>query len=280
MKNTSLIMSAALASLIAGAAAAQTTALTDNSAASTGVTSLERQIADERTAAENTRRFGNEGRSVGTYGSLAFRMSSTSNDGNTDADAGLGLRYGTFDGVNGLDVTASFKYGRTNGVDTENTLLAGANYRRNLTDSFFGYGKVDVSLDKLTTVPNEYTQDIFVGAGVGYRIFNSRDLQWSVQAGPGYRFGQVVGAPDVSEAAASVSNNIFYSLTDTAYITNDTDVIYSEFATTVTNELALNVSLTDTLSLRTSYTTNYNDKTDVKFSDAENVFGASVVYNF
>ena len=57
-------------------------------------------------------------------------------------------------------------------------------------------------------------------------------------------------------------------------------MIYSETATTVTNDLALSVALTDTLALRTSYTTNFNDQTDATFSDAENTFGVSVVYNF
>jgi putative salt-induced outer membrane protein len=115
---------------------------------------------------------------------------------------------------------------------------------------------------------------------LGYRIFNDAGTQWSVQAGPGYRVAEVVGGSDVSEAAASVSSNFYKSLTDTTYVTNDTDVIYSEFATTVTNELALNVSLTDALTLRTSYATNYNDQTDNTFSDAENTFGVAAVYSF
>uniref|UniRef100_UPI004047E131 hypothetical protein n=1 Tax=Yoonia sp. TaxID=2212373 RepID=UPI004047E131 len=57
-------------------------------------------------------------------------------------------------------------------------------------------------------------------------------------------------------------------------------MIYSDTATTVTNDLALNVALTDTLVMRTSCTTNFNDASDDTFSDAENIFGVSVVYNF
>lgn len=63
-------------------------------------------------------------------------------------------------------------------------------------------------------------------------------------------------------------------------MTNDTDVIYSEFATTVTNELALNVAVSNALTLRTSYTTNFNDQTYNVFSDAGNTFGVAAVYNF
>ncbi|MEJ6396299.1 DUF481 domain-containing protein [Yoonia sp. 208BN28-4] len=278
MNTTTLVMSAALASLIAGAASAQTTAFANDGATAQAVDDLEEQIADDRD--RDIGSFGNEGRTVGSYGSVAMRASSTSNDGDTNADVGIGLRYGTYDGVNGFDVTASFKYGQTNGTETENQLLAGVDYRRDFSDAFFGYGKVEASFDRLTTTVGEYEQDVFVGAGLGYRIFNTDDLQWSIQAGPGYRIAEVVGGDTVNEAAASVSNNVYYSLSDVAYITNDTDVIYSEFATTVTNELAVNVALSDTLSLRTSYATKYNDQTDDAFSDAENTFGASVVYNF
>lgn len=276
--KTNVFVIAALGGFIASAAVAQTTAFANEDAAADAVSDLEEQIAED--AERDVSRFGNEGRDVGTYGSVALRGTSTSNDGATSSDFGVGLRYGTFDGVNGIDVTASYAYGSENGVQSENSLLAGIDYRRDFGDTIFAYAKADASFDKLSTTPGEYSQDIFVGAGIGYRIFNDADFQWSVQAGPGYRIAEVVGGGEVKEAAASLSSNVFNSLTDTTYITNDTDVIYSEFATTVTNELAVNVALTDTLSLRTSYATNFNDQTDSTFKDAENTFGVSVVYNF
>lgn len=278
MNEKLLFGASAIAILLAGAVSAQTTAFTLDGATDDAIDDLEELIDDERNP--EIRVFGNEGRTPGTYGSLAFRASSTSNDGDTNSDVGLGLRYGSYDGVNGFDVTGNFKYGVTNGVETENQLLAGIDYRRDFGTAFFGYGKAEASFDRLTTTTGEFVQDIFVGVGAGYRIVDTGDVQWSVQAGPGYRFGQVVGAADVSEAAISVSSNAYYSLSDTVYLTNDTDVIYSEFATTVTNELAVSVSLTDTLSLRTSYATKFNDQTDDTFSDAENTFGASVIYSF
>ena len=277
MKTNTLII-AAISGFVATGAMAQTTTFDNSTAAADAVESIEDSITDA--AERDVSKFGNEGREVGSYGSVSVRGTSTSNDGATSADVGVGLRYGTFDGVNGIDVTAAFTYGETNGVATENNLQAGIDYRRDFNDTLFAYAKANASFDKLSTTVGEYEQDIFVGAGLGYRIFNTADTQWSVQAGPGYRVANVVGGGEVSEAAASVSSNVFKSLTDTTYVTNDTDVIYSETATTVTNDLALNVSLSDSLILRTSYTTNFNDQTDTQFSDAENTLGVSVVYNF
>ena len=80
--------------------------------------------------------------------------------------------------------------------------------------------------------------------------------------------------------AASVSSNFYRSLSQTSYVTNDTDVIYSESSTLVNNDLALNVAMTNTLSLRTSLTTSFDDSIDNDFGDASNTLGVSVVYNF
>jgi len=277
MKTNTLII-AAISGFVATGAMAQTTTFDNSTAAADAVESIEESITDA--AERDVSKFGNEGREVGSYGSVSLRGTTTSNDGATSSDVGVGLRYGTFDGVNGIDVTAAFVYGEDDGVQTENNLQLGIDYRRDFNDTMFAYAKANASFDKLSTTVGEYEQDVFVGAGLGYRIFNTADTQWSVQAGPGYRAANVVGGGEVSEAAASVSSNVFKSLTDTTYVTNDTDVIYSETATTVTNDLAINVALTDTLTMRTSYTTNFNDQSDATFSDAENTLGVSVVYNF
>ncbi|MFY9206345.1 MAG: DUF481 domain-containing protein [Yoonia sp.] len=277
MKTNTLII-AAISGFVATGAMAQTTTFDNSTAAADAVESIEDSITDA--AERDVSKFGNEGREVGSYGSVSLRGTTTSNDGATSSDVGVGLRYGTFDGVNGIDVTAAFVYGEDDGVQTENNLQLGIDYRRDFNDTMFAYAKANASFDKLSTTVGEYEQDVFVGAGLGYRIFNTADTQWSVQAGPGYRAANVVGGGEVSEAAASVSSNVFKSLTDTTYVTNDTDVIYSETATTVTNDLAINVALTDTLTMRTSYTTNFNDQSDATFSDAENTLGVSVVYNF
>ncbi|SEV98912.1 putative salt-induced outer membrane protein [Cognatiyoonia koreensis] len=277
MKQNVFVL-AAIAAVMSSSAIAQTTAFDNRDAALDAVDDLEEAISED--AERDIRNFGNEGREVGSYGSLALRGTSTSNDGDTSNDLGIGLRWGTYDGVNGFDATASFAYGDDDGVETENNLLIGLDYRRDFSDAFFGYAQADAAFDRLSETEGEYSQDVFIGAGVGYRILNSADTQWSVQAGPGYRFAEVVGGADVEEAAASVSSNFFTSLTETSYVTNDTDVIYSDTATTVTNELALNVDVTETLTMRTSYSTNFNDQTDNSFSDAENKFGIAAVYNF
>jgi len=276
--KTNIFIVAATAALVANAGFAQTSAFANQDRTSDALDDLDDAIEDA--AERDTFTFGTEGREVGAYGSLSLRGTSTSEDGETSSDLGVGLRYGTFDGVNGIDATASFIYGEDDGTETDNQLLAGVDYRRNFGESFFGYAKAELAFDRLAEDTGETTQDIFVGAGVGYRILNSNTSQWTIQVGPGYRFADVVGQDRVEEAAASLSSNYFRSLTDTSYITNDTDVIYSDYSTTVSNDLALNVALNNELVLRTNLATAYDDAVDEDFSDAKNTLGVSVVYNF
>ena len=276
MKN--IFVLAAISGFVATGAVAQTSAFENEDRAADSVEDLEEQIEED--AERDAIVFGTEGRTIGTYGSVSLRATSTNDDDETASDVGVGLRYGMFDGVNGIDTTASFLFSEEDGEETENQLLVGADYRRNFGDAFFGYAKADLFFDRLAEDAGDIEQDVFVGAGVGYRIFNSNDLQWSVQAGPGYRLIDTVGEERVEEGAVSVSSNVFYSLSETSYLTNDTDVITSDFSTTVSNDAAVNVSLSEAMVLRTSLSTVYDDSEDEDFGDARNTLGISVVYNF
>lgn len=289
--KTNVFIIAAISGFVATGAMAQTTAFDNADATVDAVDDIEEAITDA--AERDIGTFGNEGREIGSYGSVSLRGTADKTNGVESSDVSVGLRYGTFDGVNGIDVTAAFTYGTDEAVETTNKLQAGVDYRRDFNDTIFAYAKADIYLNKLAdqdyadevaadaTYDEEAdsSQDLFVGAGIGYRIYNSADTQWSIQAGPGYRSKTVLGV-ETNEAAASVSSNLFKSLTETSYVTNDTDVIYSESSTTVNNELALSVSLTDTLALRTSLATKFDDASDDSFADTDNTIGVSVVYNF
>jgi putative salt-induced outer membrane protein len=284
-KTVNIFVVAATAATIAGAAVAQTTTFTNEDAAADQFDDLQEQIADD--AERDVGRFGNEGRVVGTYGSVALRATAYNDDngsadgtGDDNANVGLGLRYGTFDGVNGIDVTAAYNYSEDNGDEAQNQLLLGADYRRNFGPRYFGYAKLDASQDRAAENLDDNYVDVFLGAGLGYRILNDATSQWSIQAGPGYRYTETVGGFDNSEAAASISSNYYRSLSATSYVTNDTDLIYSDTSTLLTNDLALNVAMTNALSLRTSLSTSFDDSVDDTFGDASNTLGVAVVYNF
>ena len=285
-----LLSAAVITGFVGSMAAAQTTTFDNQGAAETAFDDLQDDIEDQNE--RDFDGFGIDGRDLGTYGSVALRYSASAQGGNVDSsDLGIGLRYGSFDGVNSYDVNLAYVYGETDEVKTTDRLLGGVDYRRMFGQSFFGYAQGDFFIDNcadscfgdgetLADRLNDRQRDVFVGFGVGYRIYNTDQIQWSVQAGPGYRFIDTVGNEEIDEVAASVSSNLFYAFNPNISLTNDTDIIYSEELTTVSNDLAVSVALGNNLSLRTSYQVSFDDKDDDIFEDGSSILGASIVYNF
>ncbi|SIO21836.1 DUF481 domain-containing protein [Vannielia litorea] len=233
--------------------------------------------AIEDDAERDIDRFGNEGRPQGFTGSFALRGIASS--GNTDSlDLGVGTDLGYVWGQNGLELNLSYAYGEDEGVKTEESMFYGLEYTRDFTPNTFGFAKVQGSVDEFSS----YKTDTFASFGVGYRIFNDDTRQWSIQAGPGYRFAELndLTSGDVDEAAFGISSDYAHKLTETLYLTMDTDVITSESDTVVFNDLALSVAVSKALALRTSVLTEYHSDPLPGFDDTDNTFGVSLVYSF
>ncbi|ARU00509.1 DUF481 domain-containing protein [Yoonia vestfoldensis] len=221
-------------------------------------------------------RFGNEGRPQGFTGSIAAR--GEFNSGNTDnASIGIGADLNYVQGVNGYQLLLSYTFGESDGVTDEESLFYGLEYTRDLSPRLYGFAKVQGSVDEFSS----FETDTFASFGAGYRILNDAGHQWSIQAGPGYRFAEFndVTSGDISEAALGIGSNYAIRLTPTTMLTNDTDVIASESDTVVYNDLAISVSVSETLALRTSLLSEYHTDPEPGFDDTDNSFGISMVYS-
>ncbi len=281
-KTTNVFVAATIASFVGGAAMAQQSIFTDPT--EDRIEDLQEDIDDD--FERDVEVFGNEGRALGFTGSISARGTATS--GNTDStDIGVGTQLGFFDGVNGHKLALSYVYGEDDaGVTTEDSLFATYDYTRDFSTNFFGFAKIQAQYDG-EAEDGAFEDDAFVGFGVGYRIFNSPDMQWSVQAGPGYRVANLSDpegvfdtVTDFDEAALSLSSDYYTRISPTVFVTNDTDILSSESDTSVINELGLNVSMTDQLALRTSLLTEYHTDPLGDADDTDNTFGLSLVYTF
>jgi len=233
--------------------------------------------AIESDAERDVAAFGNEGRPQGFTGSFALRGIAAS--GNSESvDIGIGTDLDYVDGPNGYGLQLNYSFGSEAGVKTEESLIYGLEYTRDFTPQFFGFAKLQGSSDSFASITN----DTFVGVGAGYRIINRPDLQWSVQAGPGYRFANLsaVAAADVSEAAFAISSDYSHKLSDRVSVTNDTDIIASNFDTAVLNDLAISLAMSEGFALRASLLTEYHSDPEPGFSNTDNTAGISLVYSF
>lgn len=272
-----LTKSTLIAALVAGmasAAAAQDSTFASQTAARDGVNDLQRQIREDRRRDVGT--FGTTGRKVGWTGNFALRGSMSAGNTNT-ADLGAGARLGYFDGVNGHRFNGSYSIAEKDNVRTKDSLLLGYDYTRELSSNLYAFGKLNLTYDKFSS----YKTDAFAGVGVGMRVIQNADTQWSVQAGPGYREARLNdGTVAIKSGAAAVSSYFKTKLAGNMSLTNDTDVLWSRQNTRVTNELGLNVAMTDALALRSSLTTQYNSAPAAGFKNTDHTLGMSLVYSF
>jgi len=273
--KTNVFIIAATAALIASSASAQNLIGRDTVAGDRNEDLIE---AIEDDAERELDRFGNEGRPEGFTGSVALRGIIQS--GNTDTtNIGIGSDMNYVFGPNGVELQLNYAYSDDDETDAEESLFYGLEYTRDFTPQVFGFAKLQGSADNATDA--QFETDTFLSFGAGYRIFNDADRQWSVQAGPGYRFAELndVTEGDLDEGAFGVSSDYAHKLTDTVFFTNDTDIIASESDTVVFNDLALSVAMTDTLALRTSVLTEFHTEPG-DAEDTDNTFGVSLVYSF
>lgn len=274
MKTTAnIFMSAVIASFVAGAATAQESAFDNRGAAGDSFEDLTDAIDDD--AERDIDPFGNLGRQVGWDGSFALRA--TASTGNTDStDLGLGASVGYYDGRNGYDLTLTYSYGEDAGVKTEDSLLYGLEYTRDINDRFYAYGQVQGSHDPFAS----YVEDTFAGVGVGYRVIDRADAEWNIAFGPGYRWAEQSDGTKIEEEALSLSSNYASRLSSNMMLTMDTDIIGSESDVVLYNDLGVNVAMTNALALRTSIATEYHTDPLPGDKDTDNTFGVSLVYSF
>lgn len=278
MKNKATFTTSAIAliaAMSATAASAQTLIGRDTVAEDRNEDLIE---AIEDDAERTLDRFGNEGRPQGFNGSFALRGIAESGN-NESVNLGIGSDINYVWGQNGIELQLNYAYTDDDDSDPEESLYYGLEYTRDFNPVTFGFAKVQGSVDSATDA--QFETDTFVSFGAGYRIFNEADRQWSVQAGPGYRFAELndVTKGDVSEGAFGLSSDFAQKLTETVALTADTDVIWSESDTVVFNDLAISVAMTDALSLRTSLLTEYHTEPGTA-KHTDNTFGVSLVYSF
>ena len=243
-----------------------------DSAVDNRIEDLNDDITDD--FSRDTNPFGNQGRKLGFDGSLALSGSATS--GNTDNTAlGLGVDLGYYDGKNGYQLQLSYQYADTDGSVTDDSLLYDLEYSRDFNRDYFGFAQLQGSIDSFPVD----TSDNFAGVGVGYRVYNTRDLQWTVAAGVGYRVSDLNNLDDLNEGAVSLSSDYFARLNEAVSFSMDTDVITSDSDTVIFNDAGINVALNNQLAMRTSLVTEYHTDPDVGRDDTDNSLGVSLVYN-
>jgi len=220
------------------------------------------------------------------YGSPEFReglsgsasLSYTGKTGATDSsEFSLGARLRQANGPMVQTIGVVIDFAESGSVKSKEDVFGiyDANYF--FDDSFYGFVLGRVKTDGLAETADDVKTDAFVGFGPGYRIINTPDLSWRVQAGIGVSYLKDGLDDSVTETGYIASSRLYWRISDTLFATNDTDILESDTATRVNNDLGLNVRMSDMFATRISYLTEYNDSRAVR---SENKLGVALVYSF
>ena len=273
-KTTELFAAASAMALVATSALAQAE-LIGTEALDDRIEDIEEVTEEEFEEAQDEARFGFGAYPPGFSGSLS--ASGFLTGGNTDTfNAALGgrIRYGA--GPTNLSFGVAAFYGEDDGDEDENNVFVTLDGNRYLNDRVYLFGIGFYEYDDFGALEH----DLFLGAGPGVRLYNTPQLAWRVQAGPGVRWTEDQTGEEETEAAAIASSRLFYEFNDTAFFTNDTDIIYSDVGTQVINDAGINFRLTDSLATRVSYRVDYNSDPLPDYEETDNLLTFSVVYGF
>lgn len=277
-----------LALLIAGIPALAQDTLTGTRALNDRLDDIDEEVRDDLERAEDTARFGNPEFKPGLSGSASLGYSGkTGNNESQEFTAGARMRYASGPWVQNIGIALDFAEDNNNKTKEDVFAVYDANYYFN--DSFYAFVLGRVQSNGLADRPynpadpndvrpgDEYQTDAFIGVGPGYRVVNTPDMTWRVQAGIGVSYLKDGLGNSETETGYIASSRFFYKFTDTVFATNDTDVLYSDTALRVNNDLGVNFRMSDAFSTRVSYLTEYNDNRAIR---TDNKLGVSLVMGF
>jgi putative salt-induced outer membrane protein len=217
--------------------------------------------------------FGSGERS--SRGSVSLTYSGVT--GNTDTqDLAAGGRYTLREGDWGHSVGFAFGYGEANGVKNEQNAFMVYDLTRSFNDRFYVFGVGRLEVDDFAS----NRKDAFLGFGPGYRVINTDNVAWRVQAGVGARYTELQNGVDDTKPAGIVSSRLFYRINDTVSLTNDTDILGSETNMLVTNDIGVNLAIGNALSTRIGYRTEYDSDPLPGLKSTDNTLNLSLVYSF
>lgn len=277
MTRSFLLAATAAATLAFGAGASHSqTALTGIDSVDDRIDDIDRAARIDLDRANDPFRYGNPEYRAGLSGSAS--MGYTGKTGATDSSEfslGARLRYSGGPIIQTIGVVLDFS--ESGSVKTKEDVFAiyDANYYMN--DAFYAFVLGRVKSDGVATLVTEVKTDAFLGIGPGYRIVNTPDVSWRLQAGIGLSYLEDGLENSVTETGYIASSRLYWRLSETVFMTNDTDVLDSDTATRVNNDLGLNVKMSEIFATRISYLTEYNNSRAVR---TENKLGVSLVYSF
>jgi putative salt-induced outer membrane protein len=193
------------------------------------------------------------------------------------SDFRLGARLHSTGGPMSQNLGLVMDFSGSGSVKTKHDLFAVYETNFLFSHGIYGFALGRVKSDGLAVLATDVKTDAFIGFGPGYRLINTPEMTFRVQAGIGISYLEDGTGASETETGYIASSRLYARLGGGVFATNDTDVLKSDSALRINNDLGLNFKMSEALATRISYLTEYNDSRAVR---SENKLGVSLVYSF
>jgi putative salt-induced outer membrane protein len=274
--NPSAALGAAIGmALIATVATAQTE-ITGINDLDDRLDDIEEEARDDLDRSGDDYRFGNPEFREGLSGSAS--LSYSANEGNEDnQELSVGARLRWAQGPLVQTIGVALEFAEFEGLKTQEDIFMVYDVNYYFNDQFYGFVLGRIERNDLADEATETRTDAFLGFGPGLRVVNTPEMTWRVQAGIGLSYLENGREESETETGYIASSRFFYQFSENVFMTNDTDILHSDSALRINNDLGVNFKVTDAFSTRISYLSEYNDSRAVK---TDNKVGLTLIYSF
>ena len=170
---------------------------------------------------------------------------------------------------------AGYLKSRTDTLEQKFELEYESNY--DIRDNLFAFGLANYTDDRFSG----FDYEILTAAGLGVRLFDEDPLKWEVTAGPSLRYAEISDSDErETSPGARFTNDITWQISDSAFIGNETEVLWDSERITVDNDTSLKMRIVDQLSGKLSFNTRYRSNLPEDTENTDTTTRASIVYDF
>lgn len=197
--------------------------------------------------------------------------------GNTEEQAvtlGIKLDHKTDAWEHHFDTTLD--YSRNTGVTTKERLLSNYQAKWFFSDRGYGFGQANFEFDKFS----EFDWRLAEAVGLGYRVWEWSTGSWDLEGGPGSRQTKLAANGTQTEFIGVLASNVRWAINDKLRFTNKSSVFIGNDRTTLSNDAAFSISLTDSWSGRLSFYIQHDSSVPLGQEKTDTASRLSVVYGF
>lgn len=142
-----------------------------------------------------------------------------------------------------------------------------------------GYTRLTWERDEFSGFENRY----FAGVGVAFQAIETDATQWTLEGGPGYKIDEIretltTPASTEESVGARAGSKFKHAFNDRVSLTNNTEVVYSQTSTQISNGIALDANLMGNLSARVSLDVRHDTDPLPNFEATDTATKFSLVY--